>query len=166
MKKSIISFVFLLSAVFAFGQATNYLTYDYAFCDLLGKVKKVTVYCETSNDSWNFDYVFNRNGRLLSFAGQDAREYYVRDGKGRITSTFNDHTVWSWNDMQVVSEHFSCQGEENMYRYTYDGNGKRTGYFDENFMRHSYRYLEYDSHGNWILRTDGKEKETRVIVYF
>lgn len=152
-------------------QSTSpYLSYDWAFFELKGKVKAVKI---TIDDKYTETHEFSRSGVLLNedAYGESEWDYnpygYTRDDYGRIDGTGNCHSAWTWKGKTVVKMEYSHQGSEVTYYYLYNQSGKRTGWKDEKGRVHKYTYMSHDSHGNWTYRLDDQNgSERRKIVYY
>ena len=177
MKGFITAFAVLLNICFSSAQAQTpaspYLSYDWAFFELKGKVKSVTI---IEQDQYSVTHHFNRTGWLQ---GEEAGDYgdwenyapfgYSRDAKGRITGTGNCHFSWIWNGKTVIRENWGHMDQSSSTIYMYNQDGERTGYKDEKGRVHKYKYMARDARGNWTYRTwehDVHRSQKRKIVYY
>ena len=153
-------------------QASPYLSYDWAFFELKGKVKSVTI---IDQGQYSVTHYFNRNGRLQGedTSIEDIENYdpfgYTRDAKGRITGTGNCHFSWTWNGKTVLRENWGHMDQSSTTIYMYNQDGERTGYKDEKGRVHKYKYMARDARGNWTYRTwedDTHYSQKRKIVYY
>ena len=174
--KVIIILTLLLHTLPSFAQvqtkASPYLSYDWAFFELKGRVKSVTI---VTNGRYSETHEFNRDGEL-----QDEEAYtvddefgnpfgYTRDDKGRIDGTGNGHSSWTWNGKTVVRMDWGHMGDTATAIYLYNQDGKRIGYKDEEGKTHKYIYMTHDAKGNWtyrMLENDNTYSEKRKIVYY
>lgn len=150
-----------------------YLSYDWAFFELKGRVQAVTI---VKNNEYEYaqTHIFSRNGELQGEEADVLDDYnpfgYDRDDKGRIVGTGNGHSKWSWNGKTVVGLYWAHMGESDTKIYIYNQEGKRTGYKDEKGKIHKYTYITHDAKGNWTYRTiqdkDEHYSEKRKIVYY
>ena len=164
----------LLSAIVLGTCAQNpakYLSNDWAFFELKGKVKAVKI---TFLDQYTKEHTFSRNGVLL---GEDATGDdmwsdnplgYTRDENGRINGTGNGYCGWTWKGRTVIKEVYvgNMGGDESTSYYLYDQSGKRTGYKDKKGKVHKYTYLDYDARGNWTYRLDDQNNSERRKIYY
>ena len=96
-----------ISSAQAQTQASPYLSYDWAFFELKGKVKSVTI---IYHGQYSATHHFNRNGRLQGedTSLDDIENYdpfgYTRDAKGRIKGTGNCHFSWKWNGKTLLRD--------------------------------------------------------------
>lgn len=171
MKKRL--FLTLLISTLALGtyaqNPANYLSNDWAFFELKGKVKAVK---STINNQYTEEHTFSRSGVLL---GEDATGDdmwsdnpfgYTRDANGRIKGTGNGHYAWTWKGRTVIKEEYGHMGDESTSYYLYDQSGKRTGYKDEKGKVHKYTYMDYDARGNWTYRMDDNYYTERRKIYY
>lgn len=153
--------------------SSPYLSYDWAFFELKGRVRSVTtVYKDKYSETQEVHY-FNANGELIDEEGDDFFGWQLgptRDDRGRITGTGNGHWGWEWNGKNLVRADWAHHGDESSTIYLYNQRGKRTGYKDEDGKVYTYTYLNHDAKGNWIERVcEGKDhysSEKRKIVYY
>ena len=148
---------------------SSYLSNDWAFFELKGKVKAVKI---TKDNRYTEEHTFSRSGVLL---GEDATGDdmwsdnpfgYTRDANGRIKGTGNGHYAWTWKGRTVIKEEYGHQGYESTFYYLYDQSGKRTGYKDEKGKVHKYTYMDYDARGNWTYRMDDNYYTERRKIYY
>lgn len=152
-------------------QTSSYLSYDWAFFELKGKVKSVTV---TINDKYSETHYFNSIGELQDEeAGVDWDEYnpygYTRDDRGRIKGTGNGHSAWTWNGKTVTRKDWGHMEDEGTEIYLYNQAGKKTGYKDAKGKIYKYVYMAHDAKGNWTYRrldNNNYYSEKRKIVYY
>lgn len=150
-----------------------YLSYDWAFFELKGRVRAVTIVFNNKSE-FAQTHIFNRNGELQDEEAEILDDYnpfgYYRDDRGRIIRTGNGHSMWTWNGKTLDSKHWEHMGESTTYFYIYNQEGKRTGYEDEKGKIHKYAYITHDIRGNWTYRIiqdqDGSYSEKRKIVYY
>ena len=177
MKKTIVLFVILLSFSPSFAQtASSYLSYDWAFFELKGRVRAVTITTTTQYSETEETHYFNRDGELQGeeegMPFDDYNPYnpfgYSRDDKGRIIGTGNGHYSWTWNGKTLVHADWGHMGYEDSSIYQYNSEGKRTGYKDEKGKIHKYVYLNHDARGNWTSRSEETDYcfEERKIIYY
>lgn len=148
-----------------------YLSYDWAFFELKGRVQAVTI---VYNNEYAQTHIFSRNGTLQGEEAEVLDDYnpfgYERDDKGRIVGTGNGHSIWKWNGKTVVALYWAHMGESDTKIYIYNQEGKCTGYKDEKGKIHKYAYITHDAKGNWTYRRiqdqDGSYSEKRKIVYY
>lgn len=154
--------------------ASPYLSYDWAFFELKGRVRAVTIVYKSQYSETKETHYFNRNGELQGeeayVDGEFENPYgYTRDDKGRIDGTGNGHHAWTWRGKTLVREDYGHMGSSATYIYTYNSDGKRTGYKNENGKFIKYSYEAHDGKGNWTSRSyreEGYYTETRKIVYY
>lgn len=171
--QSIFLFVLLLNSSLSIQAqtASSYLSYDWAFFELKGRVRAVTIIRDGDNSCSETHY-FNRDGELQneeagSVLDDDFNsDGYVRDDKGRIVGAGNTWFSWTWNGKTVVRMDW---GHLYTYFYLYNQEGKRIGYKDEKGKIHKYVYMVHDAKGNWtyrVLEHDSEYSEKRKIVYY
>lgn len=170
----------------------DFVTPDLSFFSLKGHVKRVIV--------GQTETCFTLRGQLLSVNGQDMRGQadriyvpklgypyelvsYGRNDEGQIISMnmFEGLEEYTWKDQHVVQLKGFEAGTEWTSTYQYNAEGwlqqaqMRTWSAGEEEKDASvsttrYRYLEFDSLGNWTARAiespDGVSYEYRVIEYY
>lgn len=177
MKTKQLLFAALLSVLSISAQAQSfaqYLSYDWAFFELKGKVKMVTIAYNVNafgESSYSETHYFSRDGVLLNEEAETLDGYdpfgYLRDDHGRIVGTGNGHSVWTWNGKKVVRMDWAHQGDEDTAIYVYDQQGKRIGQKDGKGKFYKYMYSTHDAKGNWTYRMyDNDTNEKRKIVYY
>lgn len=152
--------------------ATSYLSYDWSFFELKGRVKSVVI---IYNNDRTEEHTFSRDGILLDEEAEGLGAWevnpfgYTRDEQGRISGSGNGHVAWTWVGNRVASEEYALQGYEYTSTYVYDESGKLTGYKTDKGKFVKYTYTDYDAKGNWICRSyndEGYHYEKRKIVYY
>ena len=172
MKKIIVLFILLLSIVLSFAQsASSYLSYDWAFFELKGRVRAVVITTKTKYSETEEAHYFSRNGELLDAEDDDFFGWQngcTRDDRGRIVGTGNAHWSWTWNGKTLVRADWGHMGDESSSIYQYNSEGKKTGYKDEKGKIHKSVYLNHDARGNWTSRSEetGYCFEERKIIYY
>lgn len=152
--------------------ASSYLSYDWAFFELKGRVRAVTITTTTQYSETEQSHYFSRDGELLDEEDDDFFGWQlgcVRDDRGRIVGTENGHWSWTWNGKTLVRADWGHMGDESSSIYLYNQEGKRTGYKDEKGKIYKYSYLNHDARGNWTYRTSDQNlyySEKRKIVYY
>lgn len=145
----------------------SYMSYDWAFFELKGRVKSVII---VYDENYEEVHEFSSSGILLNEDAETIDGYnpfgYNRDDSGRIVGTGNGHTSWTWKESTIVKMEFAHQGSESTAVYTYDAKGNRTGYKDENGEFHKYAYITHDHYGNWTYRIVDDYSEKRKIEYY
>lgn len=176
MKTKHLFFAALLSllSISAHAQSfAQYLSYDWAFFELKGKVKMVTIAYDVNalgESSHTVTHYFSRDGILLDEEAEELDGYfsygYIRDEYGRIVGTGNGRSIWEWNGKKLVRCDWAAQGDESTSIYVYNQQGKRLGEKDEKGKYHKYTYITHDAKGNWTYRRNRYTTEKRKIVYY
>lgn len=188
-----LSLLFLLSSCIwnKRDEAPEPYTPDLIFFDLTGPVRTLTDV--TEGVQYTFDEqgrLLTVDGRD-PFSEELLREYdetegimiehprFNRDTLGQIVQrlSMEGEINYQWSDRRVVAETGSEEGTEWRAQYEYDAQGQLVKHTlrmwndgddpdQGEVFTDEYTYTEIDSHGNWIVRSNGSGFEFRRITYY
>ena len=147
----------------AVGSASYDYRTDWAKCNLLGRVKSV--------EYDGFSQFFSPNGKL-----DDNDEPTTRfRGRVRTDTGYSGYSRFTFDDLGRL---ILLETDGYKATYTYEGDNfypsSKVEEYEDEFdgstvtNEHKYAYSEknFDEAGNWLVRTDNGEKESRTISYY
>lgn len=131
---------------------------DLVFSELHGPVKRMTCAGNTVE--------FARNGRMITWNGDDLSQKWERDETGRLSVEYNGDVIfhYSWDKTRPTAIDIPMLNEK--ISIIYDEQGYRTRMEGETVSM-SFNYSNIDKFGNWLSKrgNDGTEA-TREIEYY